>query len=164
MISIFSMYIYVVSGPKGLRYRPNRKQSCKSRGIVRYINVPLCLLSGTCVTLTTGVSGHLFRRTEKGKETLEAELVEMPERTDAKGVQSVSWEARASECRSRRVWIGKSKAAYENKTHDSIVIISLLRISFIKSKHHYLSFPLRPIQILHKFWGLEPGSRALSDK
>ena len=160
MIFIFSMYIYVVSGPKGLRYRPNRKQSCKSRGIVRYINVPLGLFSWTvfkwtvfvertCVILTTGVSGHQFRRTAKGKETLEAELVEMPERTDAKGVQSVSWEARASECRSRRVWIGKSKAAYENKTHDSIVIISLLRISFIKSKHHYLSFPLRPIQILH---------------
>ena len=96
MIFIFSMYIYVVSGPKGLRYRPNRKQSCKSRGIVRFINVPLGLfkwtvfVERTCVTLTTGVSGHLFRRTEKGKETLEAELVEMPERTDAKGVQSVS--------------------------------------------------------------------------
>ena len=44
----------------------------------------------TCVNLTTGVSGHLFRRTGKGKETLKGELVEMPERTDAKGVQSVS--------------------------------------------------------------------------
>ena len=56
---------------------------------------------------------------------------------------SVSLEARASECRSRRVGIGKSKAAYENKTYDSIIIISLLRILFIKSKHHYLSFPLK---------------------
>ena len=38
----------------------------------------------------SGVSGHLFRRTGKGKETLEGELVEMSERTDARGVQSVS--------------------------------------------------------------------------
>ena len=43
----------------------------------------------TCVTLTTGVSGYLFRRTEKGKETLGRVLVEMPEWTDAKSVQSV---------------------------------------------------------------------------
>ena len=56
-----------------------------------------------CVTLTTGVLGHVFRRTGKGKETLKGELVEKPERADAKGVQSVSGEARASECRSRRV-------------------------------------------------------------
>ena len=155
MIFFIYAYIYVVSGPKGLRYRPNHKRSCKSRGIVRYINVPLGLfkwtvfVERTCVTLITGVSRHLFRRTGKGKETLTGELVEMPERTDAKDVQSVSWEARASECRSRRVWIGKSKAAHENKTYNSIVIISLLRISFIQSKHHYLSFPLRPLKILH---------------
>ena len=153
--NVNSTYIYVVSWTKGLRYRPNRKQSGENRGIVRYINVPLGLfkwtvfVERTCVTLTTGVSGHVFRRTEKGKETLEGVLVEMPERTDAKGVQSVSWETRASECRSRRGWIGKSKAAHENKTYNSIVIISLLWISFIKSKHHYLSFPLRPIWILH---------------
>ena len=43
-----------------------------------------------CVTLATGVSGHVFRRTGKGKETLKGEVVEKPERTDAKGVQSVS--------------------------------------------------------------------------
>ena len=43
-----------------------------------------------CVTLTTGVLGHVFRRTGKGKETLKGELVEKPERADAKGVQSVS--------------------------------------------------------------------------
>ena len=42
------------------------------------------------MTLTTGVLGHVFRRTGKGKETLEAELDEKPERTYAKGVQSVS--------------------------------------------------------------------------
>ena len=42
------------------------------------------------VTLATGVSGHVFRWPEKGKETLRGELVEKPERTDAKGVQSVS--------------------------------------------------------------------------
>ena len=90
-----------------------------------------------------------LERQEKTKETLKTVLVEKPERTDTKGVQSVNWEARASGCRSRRVWIGKSKAASENKTYDSIVIISLLRILLIKSKHHYLSFPLRPIKILH---------------
>ena len=44
----------------------------------------------TCVTLTTGVSGHLFRRTGTGKETLKAELVEKPERTGAKCVQGES--------------------------------------------------------------------------
>ena len=43
-----------------------------------------------CVTLVTGVSGHVSDRTGKDKETLKAELVEKPERTDAKGVQSVS--------------------------------------------------------------------------
>ena len=42
------------------------------------------------VTPATGVSGHVFRKTGKGKETLKAEVVEKPERTDAKGVQSVS--------------------------------------------------------------------------
>ena len=41
------------------------------------------------MTLTTGVLGHVFRRTEKGKETLKGELVEMPERMDAKGTRSV---------------------------------------------------------------------------
>ena len=101
-----------------------------------------------CVTLATGVSGNVSRTAEKDKETLKSVLVEKSERTDAKDVQSVNWEARASECRSRRVWIGKSKAASENKTYDGIVIISLLRILLIKSKHHYLSFPLRPIKIL----------------
>ena len=101
MINLFrirekTFITYVVSGPKGLRYRPNRKQSCKSRGIVRYINVSLGLFKWTvfveraCVTLAMGVSGHVFRKTGKGKETLKAELVEMPEKTDAKGVQSVS--------------------------------------------------------------------------
>ena len=40
-----------------------------------------------CVTLATVVSGHVFRRTGKDKETLKVELVEKPERTDAKGVQ-----------------------------------------------------------------------------
>ena len=39
--------------------------------------------------MTTGASGYLFRRTEKGKETLRRVLVEMPEWTDAKCVQSV---------------------------------------------------------------------------
>ena len=43
-----------------------------------------------CVILTTGVLGHVFRTTGKDKETLKAVLVEKPERTDAKGVQSVS--------------------------------------------------------------------------
>ena len=103
------------------------------------------------VTLATGVSGHVSDRTGKDKETLKSVLVEKPERTDVKGVQGVNWEARASEFRSRRVWIGKSKAASENKTYDSIVIISLLRILLIKTKHHYLSFPLRPIKLLHTY-------------
>ena len=147
-------YINVVSWTKGLRYRPNRKQSGESHSIVGYINVSsVFFLSGfvesfverACVTLATGVLGHVFRTTGKDKETLKAVLVEKPERTDAKGVQSVSWEAIASKCRSRRVWIWKSDASYENRTYDSIVIISLLLILFIKSKHHYLSFPLRPI-------------------
>ena len=43
-----------------------------------------------CVTLATGVSEHVFRRTGKGKKTLKREVVEKPERTDAKSVQSVS--------------------------------------------------------------------------
>ena len=42
------------------------------------------------VTLATGVSGHVSRTTGKDKETLKAVLVEKPERTDAKGVQSMS--------------------------------------------------------------------------
>ena len=37
---------YVVSWTKGLRYRPNRKQSGESRGIVGYINVSSVLSSG----------------------------------------------------------------------------------------------------------------------
>ena len=41
----------------------------------------------TCVTLATGVSGHVSDRTGKVKETLKAVLVEKPERTNAKGVQ-----------------------------------------------------------------------------
>ena len=43
-----------------------------------------------CVTLATGVSGHASRTTGKDKETPKAVLVEKPERTNAKGVQSVS--------------------------------------------------------------------------
>ena len=43
-----------------------------------------------CVTLATGVSEHVSRTTGKDKETLKAVLVEKPERTDAKGVQSVN--------------------------------------------------------------------------
>ena len=42
------------------------------------------------MTLATGVSGHVSRTTGKDKETLKAVLVEKPETTDAKGVQSVS--------------------------------------------------------------------------
>ena len=42
------------------------------------------------VTLATGVSGNVSRTAEKDKETLKSVLVEKPERTDAKGVQSVS--------------------------------------------------------------------------
>ena len=38
--------MYVVSWTKGLRYRPNRKQSRESRGIVGYINVSSVLSSG----------------------------------------------------------------------------------------------------------------------
>ena len=76
-----------------------------------------------CVTLATGVSGHVFDRTGKDKETLKAVLAEKPERTNAKDVQCEL--KRANECRSQRVRIGKSKAEYENKTYDSIVIISL---------------------------------------
>ena len=41
-----------------------------------------------CVTLATGVSGHMSDRTGKDKETLKAVLVEKPERTNAKGVQN----------------------------------------------------------------------------
>ena len=41
-----------------------------------------------CVSLATGVSGHRSDRTRKDKETLKAVLVEKPERTNAKGVQS----------------------------------------------------------------------------
>ena len=48
------------------------------------------------VTPATGVSGHVSRRTGKGKETLKAELVEKPVRTDIKGVRSVE----AGECES----------------------------------------------------------------
>ena len=40
-----------------------------------------------CVTLATGVSGHVSDRTGKDKETLKTVLVEKPERTNAKGVQ-----------------------------------------------------------------------------
>ena len=40
------------------------------------------------VTLATGV-GHVSRTAGKDKETLKAVLVEKPERTDVKGVQSV---------------------------------------------------------------------------
>ena len=39
------------------------------------------------MTLAMGVSGHVFDRTGKDKETLKAVLVEKPERTGAKGVQ-----------------------------------------------------------------------------
>ena len=42
------------------------------------------------MTLATGVSGHVSDRTGKDKETLKAVLVEKPEKTDAKGVQSVT--------------------------------------------------------------------------
>ena len=142
-----SNIIYVVSGTKGLRYRPKLQEPLHHR-------VHQCVVGlFKWVVSWKGPAWpwpRVFRDTwsegrEKGKETLKGELVEKSERTDAKSVQSVSGEARASECRSRRVWIGKSKAAYENKTYDSIVIISLLRILFIKSKYHYLSFPLRPI-------------------
>ena len=92
-------YINVVSWTKGLRYRPNRKQSGENHSIVGYINVSsVFFLRGfvesfverVCVTLTTGVLGHVFRTTGKDKETLKAVLVEKPERTDAEGVQSVS--------------------------------------------------------------------------
>ena len=44
----------------------------------------------TRVTLATGVSGHVSRTAEKDKETLKSVLVEKPEKTDAKGVQSVT--------------------------------------------------------------------------
>ena len=40
-----------------------------------------------CVTLATGVSGHVSRTTGEDKETLKGVLVEKPERTDAKCVQ-----------------------------------------------------------------------------
>ena len=40
-----------------------------------------------CVTLATGVSGHVSDRTGKDKETLKAVLAETPARTNAKGVQ-----------------------------------------------------------------------------
>ena len=43
-----------------------------------------------CVTLATGVSGHVSRTMGKDKETLKAMLIEKPERTDVKGVQSVN--------------------------------------------------------------------------
>ena len=42
------------------------------------------------MTLATGVSGHVSDRTRKDKEMLKAVLVKKPEKTDAKGVQSVS--------------------------------------------------------------------------
>ena len=41
-----------------------------------------------CVTLATGVSGHMSDRTGKDKETLKSVLVEKPERTNARGVQN----------------------------------------------------------------------------
>ena len=44
-------------------------------------------VESACVTLATGVSGHVSRTTGKDKETLRAVLVEKPERTVAKGVQ-----------------------------------------------------------------------------
>ena len=40
-----------------------------------------------CVTLVTGVSGHVFDGTRKDKETLRAVLVETTARTNAKEVQ-----------------------------------------------------------------------------
>ena len=40
-----------------------------------------------CVTLATGVSGHVSDRTGKDKEMLKTVLVETPARTNAKGVQ-----------------------------------------------------------------------------
>ena len=39
-----------------------------------------------CVTLATGVSGHVSDRTRKDKEMLKTVLVETPARTNAKGV------------------------------------------------------------------------------
>ena len=140
------MHIYVVSWTKGLRYLPNHKQCRENRDIVGYIKVSSVLFKwivswkGPAWPWPRAFRDTCLERWEKTKETLKTVLVEKPERTDAKGVQSVNWEARASECRSRRVWIGKSKAASENKTYDSIVIISLFRLLLIKSKHHYLSF------------------------
>ena len=44
-------------------------------------------MESACVTLATGVSGHVSRTTGKDKETLRAVLVEKPARTVAKGVQ-----------------------------------------------------------------------------
>ena len=68
-------YIYVVSWTKALRYRPNREQCRESRGIVGYMN---SFVEKTCVTLATGVSGHVSDRTGKDKETLKTVLVEKP--------------------------------------------------------------------------------------
>ena len=88
--------IYVVSWTKGLRYRPNRKQCRESRGIVGYINVSsVFFLSGEFRGKGLRDPGHGRFGTRvsndgKSKETLKAVLVEKPERTDAKGVQSVS--------------------------------------------------------------------------
>ena len=42
------------------------------------------------MTLAMGVSGHVSRTMGKDKETLKAVLIEKPERTDVKGVQSVN--------------------------------------------------------------------------
>ena len=55
----------------------------------------------TCVTLATGVSGHVSDRTGKDKEVLKTVLVETPARTNAKGVQC--------ELRSERVRVQKPK-------------------------------------------------------
>ena len=84
--------IYVVSWTKGLRCRLNRKQFRECRGIVGYINMSSVLSSGqfhgrACVTLVTGISGHVSDRTGKDKEMLKTGLVETPARTNAKGVQ-----------------------------------------------------------------------------
>ena len=54
-----------------------------------------------CVTLASGVSGHVSDRMGKDKEMLKTVLVETPARTNAKGVQG--------ELRSESVRVQKPK-------------------------------------------------------
>ena len=68
--------------------------------------------------------------------TVETELAEKSYRVLVDKSETVSAEAGECEWRSRRVWIVKLRAEYDNKIYDGIVISSLYRVLLVKLKHH----------------------------